>query len=194
MTSGEFFKEILLSLLWPPKGIIYMETQILMWLYAIVKVWLKHNGYVLLIGAGIIFAISCAVFGNTRVRMPRMAFHRIWSTIARVVTNIVFAWFFLIYGAARGEVRGNAGQNNATISHSRRVYVGPVWNVVHNFTRISLHFHLGRGLFRLFYRLLGLIPRLSNENGERSRRVIARLLAMVVIFWGVWMIPYELTH
>lgn len=192
--NGEFVREILWSLFWPPKGIIYFETQVLMWIYTLIKVWLIHNGYILLIAAAIIFAISCAVFGNTRVRMPRMMFHRVWNSFLRVLTNIVFAWFFLVYGATCGEVRGNNGENNATISYSRRVHTGPIWNVVHNFSRLSLHFHLGRGIFRLFYWVLGFIPRFRNGLEERTRRTIARVLAMVVIFWGVWMIPYDLTH
>lgn len=192
--NGEFLWEIIWSILWPPKGIIYLEAQVLMWIYAFTKVWLMHNGYILLIGVGIILAISYAVFGNTRRGTHRITFHRILHTIIRWLTNIVFAWFFLVYGAACGTVVGNTGENNASYSYSRRVHVGPIWNVVHNFSRVSLHFHLGRGIFRIFYRLLGFVPRFNNQTEERTRRIIARALAMVVIFWGIWMIPYDLTH
>ena len=193
--NGEFLWEIIVSIIWPPKGIIYMEVQALMWLYTLIKVWLINNGYLLLIGLGIVLAISYSVFGNARPRVPRMGFHRIWHTIIRGITNITFAWFFLIYGAGWGDLNGNNGANNATYTYTRRVHAGPVWNVVHNFSRVSLHFHLGRGIFRIFYRLLGCVSRFNNNpNEERTRVIIARVLAMLVIFWGVWMIPYDLTH
>lgn len=192
MTFGQYLWEFFLSLIWPPKGIIYLETQILMWIYATGKVWLLKNIPLLLIAGAIIFAISSTVFGRTRIHMRHGIFHRFFGTILRVLTNIAFAWVFLIYGAAAGQVNTDNGENNARISYTRRVHTGPIWNVVHSFTRLSLHFHLGRGLFRLFYRLLGHIS--SLRNNDRNRVIFARILAFVVIFWGVWMIPYDLTH
>lgn len=196
MTFGEFLISVIKDLLWPPSGIIYAEVQILMQTYALIKVWLMHYGYVLLIGAAIIFAISCAVFGNTRVRFPRPMFNRFFGTLGRLIVNIVFAWIFLFYGAFAGNETNNNGEENARLSYTRRVHTGPIWNVVHSFTRVSVHFHLGRGIFRLFYRLLGFIPRFNQEDDKilRTRRYIARFLAFLVIIWGVWRLPYELTH
>ncbi len=192
MTFGEFLLSVIKDLLWPPSGIIYAEVQIIMQACVLLKVWLEHYGYVLLIGAAIIFAISCAVFGNTRVRTPRSGFNRFFATLGRIIVNIIFAWIFLFYGALAGNERNNNGEENARISYTRRIHTGPIWNIVHSFTRLSLHFHLGRGIFRLFYRLLGLIPRFNQEN-DRTRRYIARFLTVLVIIWGVWRLPYELT-
>ena len=192
MTTGQFLWDVFLSLIWPPKGIIYFETQVLMWIYAYSKVWLIHNMPMIITAAAIIFVIGCAVFGRTRLHMPRGMFPRVFGTIFRVLTNIVFAWGLLIYGAAVGQVDTADGEANARITYTRRIHTGPVWNVVHSFTRLSLHFYLGRGIFRLFFYLLGFIPRLR-ENA-RNRGIIARVLTFVVIFWGVWMIPYDLTH
>lgn len=192
MTFGEFLWDVFLSLIWPPKGIIYFESQVLLWIYAYVKVWVIHNMPILLMAAAIIFVIGCAGFGRTRPHMPRLFWHRAFRTILRVLTNIIFAWGFLVYGALAGQVNNTNGENNANISYTRRIHTGPIWNVVHSFTRLSLHFHMGRGIFRLFYRLLGNISMLR-EN-ERNRTIIARVLTLIVIFWGVWMIPYDLTH
>lgn len=192
MTTGQFLWEVFLSLIWPPKGIIYFETQVLMWIYAYSKVWLTHNMPIIIMAAAIIFVIGCAVFGHTRPHMPRGIFGRVFGTIFRVLTNIIFAWGLLIYGAAVGQVDNANGEANARISYTRRIHTGPIWNVVHSFTRLSLHFYLGRGIFRLFFYLLGFIPRLRENS--RNRGIIARVLTFVVIFWGVWMIPYDLTH
>lgn len=192
MTTGQFLWNVFLSLIWPPKGIIYFETQVLMWIYAFCKVWLIHNMPIIIMAAAIIFVIGSVVFGRTRPHMPRGMFHRVFGTIFRIFTNIIFAWGFLIYGAAIGQVDNTNGEANARISYTRRVHTGPIWNVVHSFTRLSLHFNLGRGIFRLFFYLLGFIPRLRENS--RTRGIIARVLTFVVIFWGVWMIPYDLTR
>lgn len=192
MSTGQFLWEVFLSLIWPPKGIIYLETQVLMWIYAFCKVWLIHNMPTIIVALSIIFVIGCVVFGRVRPHMPRGSFHRIFGTIFRVITNIIFAWGMLIYGATAGQVNNTNGENNARISYTRRVRTGMIWNVVHSFTRLSLHFYLGRGIFRLFYRLLGYIPRIR-EN-DRVRTIVARILTLVIVLWGVWMIPYDLTH
>lgn len=192
MSTGQFLWEVFLSLIWPPKGIIYLETQVLMWIYAFCKVWLIHNMPTIIVALAIIFVIGCVFFGRVRPHMPRGRFHRIIGTIFRVITNIIFAWVMLIYGATAGQVNNTNGENNARISYTRRVRTGMIWNVVHSFTRLSLHFYLGRGIFRLFYRLLGYIPRIRENN--RVRTIVARILTLVIILWGVWMIPYDLTH
>lgn len=192
MTTGQFLWEVFLSLIWPPKGIIYFEAQVLMWIYAYCSAWLNHYMPLILMAAAIIFAISCGVFGRTRMHMPRGIVHRFFHTIIRLVVNILFAWFFLIYGALAGQVNNANGENNAQISYTRRVYTSPIWNIVHSFTRLSLHFHLGRGIFRFFYRLLARIPSLQGNN--RRREIIARVLTLVVCLWGIWNLPYDLTH
>lgn len=196
MTFGQYLWDILVSiareiLSGEPMGIIRFENQLVMAVYAYCKVWLIHYMPVLIMVAAIIFMIGSAVFGRTRPHMPRGILHRVFGTLFRVFINIIFAWIFLIYGAVAGHVNGNNGENNATISYTRRIHTGPIWNVVHSFTRLSLHFYLGRGIFRLFYRILGYIPRLREDG--RVREYIARALTLLVILWGFWKIPADWT-
>lgn len=196
MTFGAYMWDILVSiareiLRGEPMGIIRFENQLIMAVYAYVKVWLLNYIPVILIGAAIIFMIGTAVFGRPGIHRPRGLFHRVFGTIFRVFTNIIFAWGFLIYGAAVGQVDSTAGEENARITYTRRVHTGPIWNVVHTFTRISLHFNLGRGIFRMFFYLLGFIPAL--RRNARTRGIIARVLTFFVILWGIWMIPFDWT-
>ena len=172
-----------------PMGIIRFENQFVMATYAYAKVWLIHYMPVIIMCAALIFLIGCTVFGRTRPRMPRGPLHGVFGTLFRVFINIIFAWGLLIYGAVVGQANNNHGENNATITHTRRVHTGFIWNVVHTFTRLSLHFNLGRGIFRFFNRILGRIPRLRDD--ARAREIIARLLTLAIILWGVWKIPTD---
>lgn len=170
-----------------PMGIIRFENQLIMAIYAYAKVWLLYYIPTILIVAAIIYAISSAVFGRTGIHVRGGVFNRVLGTIVRVLTNIVFAWGLLCYGAAVGQVDNTNGEENARITYTRRVHTGPIWNVVHTFTRISLHFNLGRGIFRAFFWVLGFIPRLRENS--RVRGIIARVLTFGVILWGFWLIP-----
>ena len=174
-----------------PMGIIRFESQIIMALYAYAKVWFIYSIPTILIAAAIIYAFRSAGLGRTRIHVRGGFFNGFWGTIVRIVTNVVFAWGLLIYGAAVGQVDNANGERNATISYTRRVRNGFIWNVVHSFTRISLHFNIGRGLFRGFFWGLGFIPRLRDNS--RVRSIIARALSFVVIFWGAWKIPVDWT-
>ena len=198
----EIVRSIFLDILGgEPMGIIRLENQFIIALYAYAKVWLINYMPVILIGAAIFFVIGTTVFGRTCIYRPRGVFHRVFGTVFRLFTNIIFAWGFLIYGAAVGQiVNHNAneeddnthnGEENARITYTRRIHTGPIWNVVHSFTRLSLHFNLGRGIFRLFFYLLGFIPRLRDNT--RVRTIIARALTFTVILLGVWKIPLDWT-
>lgn len=185
-------REIFWDLVFPPKGIIYFEFQVLLWIYALTKTWIVYHAADLLILGAIIFVIAFCVLGRTNFHVRGGTIRRIFDTILRVLVNIAFAWFFLIYGAVRADVAGNAGENIARVNYSRRVRTSTFGNVVYNFTRLSIHFHIGRGLFRLAYRLLGYIPYM--RDNEVIHRRTARGVALFIILWGVWRIPYDLTH
>lgn len=196
MSFGEYMYDILVTigreiLRGEPMGIIRFENQLVMAIYAYAKVWLIHYLPVIIIGLAIIYMIGAGVLGRTRIHVRGGAFQRIFGTIVRVITNILFAWGLLIYGAAVGQVDNANGEANARITYTRRVHTGPIWNVVHTFTRISLHFNIGRGLFRGFFWVLGFIPVLRDNS--RTRSIIARVLTFGVIFWGAWMIPFDWT-
>ena len=174
-----------------PMGIIRFENQLIMAIYAYAKTWVLYYIPVILIGAAIIYALRSVIFGQTRIHVRGGMFNRAFGTIVRVLTNLFFAWGLLVYGAAVGQVDNTNGEENARITYTRRVHTGPVWNVVHTFTRISLHFNIGRGLFRGFFWVLGFIPRLRENS--RVRGIIARVLTFTVIFWGAWKIPMDWT-
>ena len=174
-----------------PMGIIRFESQMIMAIYAYAKTMILYFIPTILICVAILYALRSVVFGRTRIHMRGGMFNGFFGTIMRVLTNIFFAWGFLIYGATVGQVDNANGEANARITYTRRIHTGPIWNVVHSFTRISLHFHIGRGIFRAFFWSLGFIPRV--RDNARVRDIIARFLTFAVILWGFWKIPMDWT-
>lgn len=184
---------ILRNLLWPPKGIIYMEEQLLQWLYVFARTFLYDNMPNIIILTTLYILLVYIVFDRPYRPHPigGHVMRRILGFLLRFITTVFLSWFFLIYGATCGQLRGNIGEENARI-HYR---IGPrtlIGRAVFSFTRLSLHFRFGRGIYRIAYRILGLIPPV--RRNARVRSILARVLAMVVVLWGVWNIPYDLTH
>lgn len=178
MTSLEFFLQVLWQVIWPPKGIIYMEEQVLQWCVAIAHSWLQQYGYTIFIILGIGMALSYAI-GQSNVyprgRTIRRMIRNIWNWIVR----IAFAWLFLLYGAVRGTM---------TIAEETQ----ETRRLLHRHAHRSWHYRLGRWLSRIAYRLLGHVGLIARN--EQMRRIIARTIALVICLWGVWNIPYDLTH
>ena len=179
----EMFWEILKSLLWPIKGIIYFEEQVLQWGLAYLIVYSTQIMAIVitLFGIGLMLHLS-----HQREYMRRSTF-RLGAFMVIVLAflfNIAFAWVFLILGAVRGTVgRGERVTNytietNAGRMHTRRERNYP-----------SLHYRLGRWIYRTIYTYV--FPFVANV---RLRSVLSRVLALVIILWGVWHIPYDLTH
>ena len=104
---------------------------------------------------------------------------------------IGMSWFMLVYGAVRGEINGTGGEENATIRTNFTHRRGMFYNVVQSIVRLSVHFQIGRGLYRIAYRILGRVPLVQND---RVRHLVARIIALVIILWGVWKIPFDLMH
>ena len=181
MTGLEFFLHVLWQIVWPPKGIIYLEEQAVQWIVAITHEYLLHYGYILIILLGFWILFS-SVFKFPKVRYGR-SFSRMLNWLFNIVIRILFAWVFLIYGALASDNNGNRGEANVQIR--RRIGF-------HSLRYTSLHFRFGRWLYRTAYRLLGYIPGI--QRNDRARHIIARVIAMVIILWGVWHIPYDLTH
>lgn len=196
MSGYQFLWTVIRSLLWPPKGIILFEEQVIQWCVAIGHAWIKANGYVFLIIAAIYFAIALVVFE----RMPHMHGHhgigRVLHFIFSMLVVVLLAWFWLIYGAVRGrradQEEANRGEREATDTYTYRRHITRSLSVTNTFTRLSLHFRLGRWLYRMFFNLLGRIS--VFRNNYRLHEFFARFLALVVILWGVWKIPYVITH
>lgn len=174
-----------------PIGIIRFESQMIMAIYAYAKTMFLYCIPAILIIGTILYAIRSVAFGRTRIHMRGGVFNGLFGTIMRVLTNLIFAWGLLLYGAAVGQVDNANGEANARITYTRRIHTGPIWNVVHSFTRISLHFNIGRGIFRAFFWVIGFIPRLRDNS--RLRGIIARVLTFAVILWGFWEIPMDWT-
>lgn len=181
MTGLEFFLHVLWQIVWPPKGIIYMEEQAVQWIVAITHAYLLEYGYLLIICFGIFLALA-SVLNLPKIRYGR-TFSRILNSLLNIVLRILLAWVFLIYGALASDDNGNRGEVNVQVR--RRIGF-------HTLRHTSLHFRLGRWLYRTAYRLLGYIPAI--QRNDRARHIIARIIAMVIILWGVWHIPYDITH
>lgn len=188
MTGFEFLLYVLWSIVWPPKGIIYMEEQAIQWLVAFSHAWIKINGAAIIMVIAIYMVIMFVVF-ERRPHVGRGGglLRRILRFVLDFIVVVLFAWIFLIYGALRGEVNGNRGESNARVEHNVRRF-----GMTYRFIRLSMHFRLGRAIYRFFHWLIGYIPVIARNN--RARDIIARGLALVVILWGVWNIPYDLTH
>lgn len=194
----EFFITVALpQILWPLKGIIYMEEQALQWIVAYAHAWIWENGSIILLFFAIIFVLSFVLGSGRRPRRKDTVvgiFHLLWSFIV----NVCFAWFFLIYGAIAGALEEDqnpqCGVDNARVIENIRINHTRCWTTEHRYTRLSVHFRIGRGLFRIFYKVMEYLPILGDDRLKTVRKGIARLLALVIILWGVWNIPYDLMH
>lgn len=191
MSGLEMFVRILWQVIWPPSGIILMEEQLLQWGLAFFLVYLEKYSYMLLMIAALYFVIAYVVFS----RMPHMQHHtrRLFHFIFTMISVICGAWILLIFGALVGN-HGNRGEDVARATMTRRTPIIAGWTIVRNITYISLHFRFGRGIYRFFYRVLGHVGFLAREENLRFREAIARVLALFVIVYGAWDIPYLLTH
>lgn len=191
MTGFEMLMSILWQVIWPLKGIIYMEEQILQWGLAFALVYFKHYGYILLIIVALYFVVTYIILS----RMLHMPIHigGILHFFITIFCVILGAWVLLIFGALVGNHR-NRGESVArrTLNYRRPLFGGLA--IVRSITYVSLHFRLGRAIYRGFYRLIGYIPFLGRTEYTRFREVVARILALFVILYGVWNIPYDLTH
>ncbi len=192
MSTGEFIWFVIVNLIWPPKGIIYLEEQIYQWIYAFGKVWILHNMPALIMAAAIYFLIMFVVVERHHFHHGRGGIGRVLRFFVRMIITIALSWVMLIFGAIRGERTGGRGENNARVTTTMTYARNWFYTTTQTFTRLSLHFRLGRWLYRAFYNLLGHIAAVNNR--ERIHEILARSLALVVIFWGVWNIPYDLTH
>lgn len=192
MTGTELLLYIFWSLIWPPKGIIYFEEQVLQWIFAFGSVWTRHHMADLLIIIAIYFIFAYIVFERRNCHRHGITAGRsILNFILRMFVAIGMSWFMLVYGAVRGEINGTGGEENATIRTNFTHRRGMFYNVVQSIVRLSVHFQIGRGLYRIAYRILGRVPLVQND---RVRHLVARIIALVIILWGVWRIPFDLMH
>ena len=106
----EMILQMLYDVVWPIKGIIYMEEQVLQWGLA----WVLYNaeglGVIVIILFGIGMMLSSynlgAYFRNVRSFGMRMLLG-LFATLL----NILLAWFFLIWGALRGTLASTERTN-----------------------------------------------------------------------------------
>ena len=159
----EMIMMILYHVVWPPKGIIYMEEQLLQW------------GVALLIGySAEIMVIAITIFGigmllysanlSRYFRRVRGSATRLGYGVLYALRNILFAWAYLVWGAVHGRV-----------------------DMSERGSRTSLHYRFGRWLYRMLYIY---VFRFIHNN--RVREIVSRVIALVIIFWGVWNIPGDL--
>ncbi len=192
MNYVEFLMMVLGSIFsLPVKGIIYAEEQFLQWHIVLGGVYLQRLMPTIITILAIYFVIM-TVFANRQhpFHGGHHHFGNILHHIWRFVVTIVFAWFFLLYGVVAGN--NEQAQRSATTTYTYRRRFGRMFEGVNTFTRVSLHFRLGRWLYNILYRVLGHIPAL--ERNARVHRIVALTIALVICLWGVWNIPYDLTH
>lgn len=185
----ETLKTFLLHIFWPVKGIIYLEVYLLTWIFWMSWVYFSVYGVILLIVATVLFALAVTF---NRVCQLRRAGARlagaVFHSVIGVITAIFRAWWYLLVGVVNGRVATAADQH---LPRSIRFDHGRFRRRRLNNDELPLHYLLGRGLYRLFYRLIALIPGLNGHQNVVA--TIARILGLVVVLWGVWDIPRFLT-
>lgn len=195
---AEYLLVIIRSLIWPPKGIILFEEQVLQWCYATLKVYLLMVGIPRIMIAFAVYAIVMfVVFERSPHHMGHAVHHGVRHVIGfifRLLFVILFGWVMLIYGAVGGGLRGEGPENDprATQNVNINIFRSRLISVTQSFTRLSWHFRIGRWLFRAAYGLLGHIGIIADR--PRLHRYIARGIALFIIVYKAWEIPYLLTH
>ena len=167
----------LAHIFWPLKGIIYLEVYCLVWIYAMAKAWLGEIGAGILTIVVTIFAIL-VMMGRTNVfwNASGNAFARIAGGILRLIFALLGAWAFLAWGAINGRIA--TAREQALPGNMRE-------------DNLPLHYRMGRGIYRLLYNGISLIP-VVNRNAMVVA-VISRILSILIVFWGVWDLKRFLT-
>lgn len=179
----EMIWTILWNVVWPIKGIIYMEEQLIQWGLAFIIAYFDEIGVILVILFGIGMMIRSAHLSHY-FRDVRSMFGRFCLGLLATVLNIFLAWIFLIWGAARGTLARTERANTHRVHAHRH---GLHHQVIGG--RASLHYRFGRWIFRTLYTyVFRFIPNTT------IREWTARIVALVIILWGCWNIPYDLTH
>lgn len=173
----------------PVKGIIYAEEQFLQWHIVLGGVYLQQMIPTIIMILAIYFVVMTVVFNRQHPFHGHHHGGNILRHIWRFIVTILFAWFFLLYGVIAGN--NEQAQRNATTTYTYRRH-GPMFDAARSFTRMSLHFRLGRWLYNTLFRLLGHIPFISRN--ARVHRGVTLTIVLVICLWGVWRIPYDLTH
>lgn len=159
----EMILMILFNVVWPPKGIIYMEEQLLQWGIALLKGYSTEIMVIVIT----IFGIGMLLYSanlSRYFRRVRGSIRHLGFGLLYAIRNILFAWYYLVWGAIHGRVdRSEHG------------------------SRTSLHYRFGRWLYRMLYIY---VFRFIHNN--RVREIVSRVIALVIIFWGVWNIPGDL--
>ena len=192
MENFKFFMHILFTIVWPIKGIIYMEEQALQWCYAYLSVLLANYGYVFLILFGIALMISMEHYRHVLRGTANIVFATIIQFFT-IILNVLLAWCYLVYGAINGRM------DDSHQPHRLYVRRAPHNHIVLRFeeNNTTLHYRMGRGLYRIFFNGLTALSRFRIFRflqRRQTRSILARGLALVIIVWGMWHIPYDLTH
>lgn len=158
------------------KGVICFEGSLLTWFFEtqFPKYWIFIFIPIFALYVGIAFLVFERNFHST-FRKRRRYIQHIPRFIRTIFMTIVGAWGFLIFGATIGDKRNfeEKAKNGACL---------------------LINFRLGRGIFSLFYMAMGLIPILCWRRNLKKRELIAKVLALIVILWGIWTVPHEIMH
>lgn len=188
MRYGEFLQMVFANIatLFPFLGIIRFEEQFVLWHIALGSVTIGNLMPRIITVLAIYFVVAYAVFGNQHPFRGGHHLHLggVLRTLWRFIVVVAFSWFFLLYGVVC-EYRAANGQDvstdvgNATIHGHHRFGT---------YTRISLHFRIGRWLFRGINWFLGLFL-----HNVRVRTGIAIAIALTICLMGFWEIPADLS-
>lgn len=187
MTGFEYLGLILKDLVLPPKGIIPAEIILILRAMAHMQALLELYAPTIITAFAIYFVIAFVVFE----RMPHRHHHggivaRIIGFLITFIVTVAFAWGFLLAGLIAGMVGGDferRAQQNANIELNYRRPITRNTSVIYRITRLSIHFRIGRGIYRLFYRLIGRIRVMRNHREIQS--FLAMTGSLIIFFMGM---------
>ena len=185
----ELLLYILSNVFWPLKGIIMMEERFILYTLSIGLIYFGNFLGVVFI---MVFAIVLAITLN--LRRTWNGFLGFMATFIvefiAFIFNITFAWFYLVYGAINGRMNESHVPRRLTVRRNRhRVNIAFVAN------NPGIHYRLGRGIYRLFYRFFSwIIHSLNLTLSNTMISATSRIFTLIVILWGIWYLPGDIAN
>lgn len=185
MTTSQLIAKILKGLVWPPKGIIYIEAYLLAWVYGFARAYLIHYGSVLLIVLAIIMAISTTI-GTPPGHLRRSIWRFVRNVLMQLLVicfRVLTAWIYLCIGIFNGRM-ANTHQPPTLRVHAGGPHLRFVWDTNH----LAWHYRFGRWLYRRFNNLLSRIPNINSRFASLSA-ILARVICAILVLWNIWDLP-----
>ncbi len=180
MSGFQLFGKFFTHLFWPLKGIIFLEVYLLTWVWAFLRADFMKNGVILLIVLTIFVCIGVTLEMRTR-RIIGHFFGHVLRYVFALLIRIVLAWVYLVIGVTIGRMDNRFQPPTVTVNAN-----GHHVNLSVSNRTTTLHYRMGRGIYRLLNRGLN---RIIPGRYSVVAVILARIIAILIAIWGVWDIP-----